>query len=142
MSVKQISIFVENKPGKLAELTQFMAKHEINLRALSLADTQDFGILRIITGRPERADEILQEAGYITKLNNVLAVALPDKPGALADILQRLADAQVNVEYTYAFTSFKPGAAYMIFRVDDRHKAEEVLQQGSVRLVSQEDIFA
>lgn len=141
MSVKQISVFVENKPGKLAELTRFMADNEINLRALSIADTQDFGILRIITARPDRADGILREAGYLTKLNNVLAVAIPDRPGALADVLGFLAQAGVGVEYTYAFVSYKPGEAYMIFRVDDRLTAEQTLIGAGIRLVEQSEIF-
>ena len=142
MSVKQISVFVENKPGALAKLTRFMADNEINLRALSIADTQDFGILRIITARPDRADGILREAGYLTKLNNVLAVAMPDRPGALADVLGVLSGANVGVEYTYAFVSYKPGEAYMIFRVDDRAAAEQALTSAGIRLVEQSEIFA
>lgn len=141
MSIKQISVFVENKPGALAKLTRFMADNEINLRALSIADTPDFGILRIITGRPDRADAILREAGYLTKLNNVLAVALPDKPGALADVLEVLAKANVGVEYTYAFVSYRPGEAYMIFRVDNRQSAEKALSDAAARVVMHEEIF-
>lgn len=141
MSIKQLSVFVENKPGTLAKLTRFMADNEINLRALSIADTPDFGILRIITGRPDRAEGILREAGYLTKLNNVLAVALPDKPGALADVLAVLAGASVGVEYTYAFVSSKPGEAFMIFRVDDREGAEKALNAAEARIVEQSEIF-
>lgn len=141
MSIKQLSVFVENKPGTLAKLTRFMADNEINLRALSIADTPDFGILRIITGRPDRAEGILREAGYLTKLNNVLAVALPDKPGALADVLAVLAGAKVGVEYTYAFVSSKPGEAFMIFRVDDREGAEKALNAAEARIVEQSEIF-
>lgn len=142
MSIKQISVFVENKPGALAALTRFMAENDINLRALSIADTPDFGILRIITARPDRADGILKEAGYLTKLNHVLAVALPDRPGSLADVLGVLHKAGVGVEYTYAFVSYKPGEAYMIFRVDNRETAEKALEAAGIRLVEQTEIFA
>ena len=141
MSVKQISVFVENKPGKLAELTRYMADNDINLRALSIADTPDFGILRIITAHSDRADDILKKAGYLTKLNNVLAVALPDRPGSLADVLGILYAAGIGVEYTYAFVSYKPGEAYMIFRVDDHTAAERALTAEGLRLVEQSEIF-
>lgn len=141
MSIKQISIFVENKSGTLAALTRFMADNDINLRALSIADTQDFGILRIITARPDRADGILKAAGYLTKLNHVLAVALPDRPGSLADVLSVLSKAKVGVEYTYAFVSYKPGEAYMIFRVDSGGTAEAALTEAGIRLVEQSEIF-
>ena len=141
MSVKQISVFVENKPGKLAELTRYLADNGVNLRALSIADTPDFGILRIITAHCDKADGILQRAGYLTKVNSVLAVALPDKPGSLADVLGILHCAGVGVEYTYAFVSYKPGEAYMIFRVDDREAAEQALTAAGIRLVEQSEIF-
>lgn len=141
MSVKQISVFVENKPGKLAELTRYMADNDINLRALSIADTPDFGILRIITAHSDRADGILKKAGYLTKLNSVLAVALPDRPGSLADVLGILYAAGIGVEYTYAFVSYKPGEAYMIFRVDDDAAAERALTAAGIRMVEQSEIF-
>lgn len=142
MSVKQISVFVENKPGKLAAVTRTIADFGINLRAMSIADTQDFGILRIITEHPESDAQLLAKAGYLTKLNNVLAVEMPDKPGALADILDALAAAGVGVEYTYAFISSIPGKAYMIFRVDDVNKySESALANTEANIVTQEDIF-
>lgn len=143
MSVKQLSVFVENKPGRLAALTRYMANCKINLRALSIADTQDFGIVRLITEKPEEANEKLREAGYLTKLNRVLAVSFPDRPGALADVLEALADAGVGVEYTYAFVSYKPGQAYMVFRVDDDNKYSEAAIEGTgARIIEHEELFS
>ncbi len=142
MSVKQISVFIENKHGKLAEVARFLADHNINLKALSIADTQDFGILRIICDDPDTAKAVLLEGGYLIKRNNVLAVALPDQPGALADILDILSEAGVGVEYTYAFLSQKPGAgAYMIFRVDDNMQAAAALAAHGIKTAEQSDLF-
>ena len=142
MSVKQISVFIENKTGQLAEATRVLAEKKINLRALSIADTQDFGILRIITEDPESAVAKLKEADYVTAVTDVLAVAITDEPGSLAKILSLLADASVSVEYTYAFTSRKVGEAYMIFRVDDYAAAEAALSAAGVKVAVQNEIFA
>ena len=140
MSVKQISVFIENKHGKLAEVARYLADHDINLKALSIADTQDFGILRIIVDDPDKAKEVLLDGGYITKRNNVLAAALSDEPGALANILDILAEAGVSIEYTYAFLSQKQGA-YMIFRVDDNMKAAAALAAHGIKTADQNDLF-
>lgn len=140
MSVKQISIFIENKKGKLAEATRYIASHSINLRALSIADTQDFGILRIICEDPAGANEILQQGGYITTVTDVLAAAISDEPGSLAAILEVLSEANVIVEYTYAFLSAKAGA-YMIFRVDDNQSAAAALAGAGIKTANQEDLF-
>jgi len=140
MSVRQISIFIENKKGKLAEATRFIADNNINLRALSIADTQDFGILRIICEEPEKAEEVLKEGGFITTTTKVLAAAISDEPGSLAAILEVLSEANVVVEYTYAFLSAKAGA-YMIFRVDDNHSAAAALAGAGIKTANQEDLF-
>ena len=140
MSVKQISVFIENKEGKLAEATRFIADHKVNLRALSIADSQDFGILRLICENPQETNDILREGGYLTRLNNVLAVRIEDKPGSLATILETLAKKGVSVEYTYAFLSTKGGGS-MIFRVDDNKIASAALEEAGITLVSQEEIF-
>lgn len=140
MSVKQISVFIENKKGKLAEATRYIADHEINLRALSIADTQDFGILRIICDDPKMADAALKDGGYITTVTDVLAAAISDTPGSLATILEVLSDANVVVEYTYAFNSSKSGA-YMIFRVDDNQLAAAALAGAGIKTANQEDLF-
>ena len=141
MSVKQISIFLENKAGQLAQATRILAEKQINLRALSIADTQDFGILRIITENPDRAVAELKQADYITKVTDVLAVAIADEPGSMAHILEILAQAEVSVEYAYAFTSSKAGTAYMIFRVDDNRKAASALSEANITVVYQNEIF-
>ena len=140
MSVKQISVFIENKKGKLAEATRYIAEHDVNLRALSIADTQDFGILRIICENPENANEVLQAGGYITTMTDVLAAAISDTPGSLASILEVLSEANVVVEYTYAFLSAKAGA-YMIFRVDDNQVAAAALAAAGIKTANQNDLF-
>lgn len=140
MSVKQISVFIENKQGALADVTRYIANHNVNLRALSIADTQDFGILRIICEDPKAAEDVLKEGGYITTTTDVLAAAISDEPGALASILEVLAEAQVVVEYTYAFLSAKTGA-YMIFRVDDNQTAAAALAGAGIKTANQEDLF-
>lgn len=140
MSVKQISVFIENKTGKLAEATRYIADHDINLRALSIADTQDFGILRIICDNPDDAEKVLMDGGYLITATDVLAVAISDKPGSLASILEVLSDANVIVEYTYAFLSAKAGA-YMIFRVDDNQIAAAALAGAGIKTANQEDLF-
>ena len=141
MSVKQISVFIENKKGSLAEVTNFIAKSNINLRALSIADTQDFGILRIITDNPDKARDMLKEEGYTVTATSVLAVALDDAPGSMASILGVLSDSDVVVEYTYAFMSNIANKAYMIFRVDDNDKANKALLDAGISVIDQKDIF-
>ncbi len=142
MSVKQISIFIENKKGSLAEVTKFISDKKINLRALSIADTQDFGILRIITDNPDNARELLKNEGYTVTATSVLAVALDDAPGSMAAILSVLSEAEISVEYTYAFMSSVQGKAYMIFRVDNNEKATEALIDAGIAVINQDDIFS
>lgn len=141
MSVKQISVFIENKPGKLAEATRYIAGKGINLRAMSIADTRDFGILRIICDDPERSAEILREGGYVTNVTEVLAVGIKDAPGSLASILEIIAGAGASVEYTYAFLGTRMAGAFMIFRVDDNAKAAAALEAAGIRLVEQSEMF-
>ncbi len=141
MSVKQISIFIENKKGSLAEVTKFIAESKINIKALSIADTQEFGILRIITDDPDNARDILRNEGYAVTATSVLAVALEDTPGSMAAILGVLSEANVSVEYTYAFMSNVKDKAYMIFRVDNNDKATEALTNANIAVINQSDIF-
>lgn len=140
MSVKQISVFIENKKGSLAACTRYIADNNINIRALSIADTQDFGILRIICDDPKQTDTVLKDGGYLTTVTDVLAAEIADTPGSMATILEVLADAHVIVEYTYAFLA-PDGHAYMIFRVDDNAVASAALAGAGIKTANQEDIF-
>lgn len=141
MSVKQISIFIENKKGALSEVTKFIAQNKINLYALSIADSKDFGILRIITDDPNNARDLLKGEGYTVIATSVLAVELDNAPGSMANILGILSDADVDVEYTYAFISNVKGKAYMIFRVDNNDKARNALTDKGIAVVGQSEIF-
>ena len=141
MNVKQISVFVENKPGAMNAMTQVLADHNVDMRALSLAETKDFGIVRLIVDNVYEATTVLKDAGYIHSVTPVLAVAIPDEPGGLNQVLQFLGNGGINVEYMYAFLGGKNSEhAYMIFRVTDNEKAAEVLMQNKIGLVSQDHI--
>ncbi len=140
MAVKQISAFVENKPGQLAKFTDVLSVHGIDMRALSLAETEDFGIVRIITDDSYKTACVLKDEGYIFSITSVIAVEIPDAPGGLNKVLHLLNDQGVNIEYTYAFTARKQDVAYMIFRVTDNDAAEEILTDNGIRLLTLEDI--
>ena len=141
MNIKQISVFLENKPGSLNAMTHILAEHNVDMRALSLAETKDFGIVRLIVDNVYTATTVLKDAGYIHSITPVLAVAIPDEPGGLNNVLQILGDGDVNVEYMYAFLGGKNSEhAYMIFRVTDNEKAIEVLNKNKITLVSQDHI--
>ena len=141
MNIKQISVFVENKPGALYALTAVLAQGQIDMRALSLAETKDFGIVRLIVNDLYKATTLLKDAGYVHSLTPVVGVAIPDVPGGLNRVLQVLTDAKVNVEYMYAFLGGKDvDHAYMIFRVADDKAAEAALAGRGIQLVDQEEI--
>ena len=140
MSVKQISIFLENKPGFLAEVTKVLGQNGIDMRAVSLAESNDFGIARIIVDDVYKTTTVLKDAGYINSVIDILAVALPDVPGGLNSILKVLAEAQVNVDYMYAFLGGKTGSAYMVFKVAEPEKAANALATHGIRLVDQEEL--
>ena len=118
MKVKQISVFLENKSGRLAEVTRTLGRNDINIRALSIADTTDFGILRLIVNKPEEANHALRQGGFMVSETEVIAVDVPDRPGGLADVLEILGQASVNIEYLYAFIGQTSQDALVIFRVD------------------------
>lgn len=141
MSVKQISVFVENQAGLLSEVTTLLADNGINLRALSIADTTDFGILRIIVEDVDKAAKILQENGSTYTVTSVLAVKMDDKTGGLAQILKVLADAGIFLEYAYAFLLQKVGEACLVIRVPDNNAAEKALAAAGIGLAQQEDLF-
>jgi len=140
VKVQQISIFVENKSGRLAEVTEILAKQGINIRALSLADTADFGILRLIVTDPEKATAVLRNNGFTISQNDVVAVEVPDRPGGLAGILNALQGEGINVEYMYAFVQKCEGSAILIFRFDEIEKAIATLRKAGFRILSGEDV--
>ena len=141
MSIKQISVFLENKPGALYGMTGILAQHKIDMRALSLAETSDFGIARIIVDNVYAAATVLKDAGYVHSITPVLGVAIPDTPGGLNKVLQIITNAKVNVEYMYAFLGGKDtDHAYMIFRVEDNAAAAAALAERGVRVVDQEEM--
>ena len=140
MTITQISVFLENKPGQLAEFTRLLEKNQIDMRALSIAETQDFGILRLIVDDPYKTVSVVKDAGYICAVTPVLAVEISDKPGSLVKVLTALGEGGINIEYTYAFISRKKDTVYMAFRVGDAEKAVKVLAQNRIRPVSQDDL--
>lgn len=140
MTVKQISVFLENRPGALAEFTKIMEKKNIDLRALSLAESEDFGIVRVIVDNPFEAIQILKEEGYVCSITKVIAVEIEDKPGALVKMLNILGDNKVNLEYAYAFLAKKANSAFMILRVADNDVAIKVLTQNGIRPICHEDM--
>ena len=140
MNIKQISVFVENKPGALYALTAVLAQGQIDMRALSLAETKDFGIVRLIVNDLYKTTTLLKDAGYVYNITPVLGVAIPDVPGGLNKVLQVLTDARINVEYMYAFLGGKTEAAYMIFRVADDKAAETALASRGIQVLDQEQV--
>ena len=140
MSIKQISVFLENKPGSLYAMTGVLAQNKIDMRAFSLAETSDFGIARIIVDDVYKTTTVLKDAGFINNITTVLGVAIPDVPGGLSEVLRVLTDAQVNVEYMYAFLGGKDTEhAYMIFRVADNAAATAALAKQGIKVVEQEE---
>jgi len=130
MIIKQISIFVENRAGRLAEITDIIAQNNINIRALSIADTTNFGILRIIVDDTNRVEKILKENGMTVSVTGVISVCVEDKPGGLAKILKTLAAENIGIEYMYAFISRESAdKAYVIMRIEEEFKAVEILKK-------------
>ena len=140
MLVKQVSIFVENKEGKIADVINILAKNNINISALSLADTTNFGILRLIVDDPKKAKNILQSEDMIVKINEILAVGIDDQPGGLAKVLDILAKANVQIEYMYAFTGHNKEYATVVFKTNDIEKAYDCLKIKDIPLISAEEI--
>ena len=141
MSIKQISVFVENKPGAMGAMTSVLAEHQIDMRALSLAETKDFGIVRIIVDHVYNATTVLKDAGFVHTITPVVGAAIPDEPGGLNKVLEVLAAAGVNIEYMYAFLGGKnANHAYMIFRVEDPSAATYALSEKGIKTLEQEDI--
>lgn len=140
MAVRQISVFMENKVGPLAEITTLFAQHQINMRALSVAETQDFGILRIIVEEPEKAEQVLKDNQIIFRESSVLAVLMEDRPGSMAAVVDLLAQAGIPVEYAYAFITRQADNACLILKVKEDEAAEALLEKEGVRSLSEQEL--
>ncbi|MEF2231029.1 MAG: ACT domain-containing protein [Pseudodesulfovibrio sp.] len=141
MKVDQLSIFLENRAGRLAEVTRILSEAKVNIRALSLADTSDFGILRLIVSDFETAKNKLKESGFTVGRTSVVAVEVPDRPGGLHEILSMLQDANINVEYMYAFVQQSGDSAVLIFRFDRTDQGIELLQKSGIAIVPGEKLY-
>ena len=139
MAIKQLSIFVENKQGRLVEITKMLADSGVNMRALSIADTRDFGILRLIVDDTQKACLVLAENNVMVKITDVVAVEMPHRTGSLNAALTVLNDAGINVEYLYAFLSSSGQGAYVVLRVADNAQAEQALKDAGYNVLSDED---
>ena len=140
MAIQQLTVFLENKQGKLAQVTRLLAENGIDLRALSIADTAEFGILRLIVSNTEKAKEILVSDGTLVQITEVVGVRLSDRPGELAEVLSELDRAGINVEYLYAFLMRTENSAYVVLRVAENDQAEKILQKAGFQLVGSKDI--
>lgn len=137
---KQVSVFLENSAGKIAELTRMLAQNGIDLVSISIADTLSFGIVRFITSSWEKAVQLVEQAGYTTRVDDVTVVAVPDRPGGLADILDVLNRAGVGVEYMYSFNRAYQGNALIVLRTNDNVKARATLEEKKIRLIGQDAV--
>ncbi len=135
MNVKQLSVFIENKAGRVSEVTDVLGQAGVNIRGFSVSDTADYGIVRLVVDDPDHGLEVLHNAGFAVKINDVLCVELPDKPGGLAGVLKVVSDAGVNIEYVYSLI-----ATYVVINVVDIDKAVSLLAGKPVKLVTQEEI--
>lgn len=142
MLVKQISVFVENKSGRLAEITTILADNDVNIQALSIADTTDFGILRLIVNKPDIAEDTLRARGFTVKATDVIAVSVEDVPGGLAKALNALNEVGIGIEYMYAFTGKRRADALVILRVEEHFKAIDTLTKHGISVMSPEVVYS
>ncbi len=140
MSLKQLNVFVENKQGALVRITDALAKSQINIRALSIADTEEFGILRLIVNDTDTASEMLEELGYLIKITEVVGVKIGDAPGKLSKVLEVLDENAINMEYLYAFMARTEKHAYMVLRVADNAAAEAALEAAGFHIITDADL--
>jgi len=136
MGIKQISVFLENTTGRLSEVTKTLAGAQINLRAISIADTADFGILRLIVDKNDKAVETLNAAGFTTRQTDVVAVEIEDTPGSLARLMELFKDSQVNIEYLYASLEGQIGKAVVIFKLEDHAKGQKILNDNNIKMAN------
>jgi hypothetical protein len=141
MLVKQISVFLENSKGRLYNASDILAKNGINIRALSIADTTDFGILRLIVSDPETANKVLKNSNFTVKITDVIAVEIPDTPGGLSSVLKTLSDSDVAVEYMYAFIGNLSDNAMVILKVDSPGDAVRILKSANIKIITSDEVY-
>lgn len=139
--LKQVSVFVENKCGRLTGIVELLGNRGINIRAMSLADTADYGILRLIVNDPQKAADLLKNEQYTVKITEVLAIEIPDEAGALARVLCMLRDAEITIEYMYAFLGKREAGALVTLKCDNTEKAAELLKKNGVTIVESESVY-
>lgn len=140
MAIKQLTVFVQNRKGTVVSVTDILSQSNVNIRALSIAETEEFGILRLIVNEQELAERVLLENGYLIKTINVVGVKIGDAPGKLTEALRVLDDANINVEYMYAFMARTEKHAYVVLRVEENEEAESALTRAGFKLISNADI--
>ena len=140
MRIRQISIFLENKPGQLSTICRDLAEAKINIVTLSLADTADFGIVRMIVDDHEKAKAVLTDRGHVVNMREVIAVCVPDRPGGMAEVMQVLDKAGANIEYSYAFAFHKGEKAVLVFSFDDNAKAESALKEAGLTTLGEGEL--
>ncbi len=140
--VKQISIFLENKCGRLINVTRTLGKNNINIRALSIADTSDFGILRLIVDQPDKACTVLREEGFVVSQTEVIAVEVPDRPGGLGEVLSYLEEVGINIEYLYSFVEKQSNDALILMRVENIEKAIEIFKGKKITMIEGDRIYS
>jgi len=138
---KQISVFLENKAGRLSHVTRVLGDSGINIRALSIADTSDFGILRLIVSDPDNAYKILKDAGFTVSETEVIAVQVPDSPGGLAAVLEQMSEENLNIEYLYAFIGTSEKDALVIFKVEDIEKARDTFNKKGIKFIDEKQLY-
>lgn len=142
MKVKQLSIFVENQPGRLAAVAKALGEAGINIMAMTIAETREFGVVRMIVGDPEKGMQVLKDAGFTVTTTNILAIEVKNKPGALGKVLDAFVDNGLNIEYMYAFVARKEDAAILVFRFDSTDKAIEALSGTDVAVLTNEEVVS
>jgi hypothetical protein len=140
MKINQISVFLENKKGRLAEVSDVLGKNNVNIRALTIAESEDFGVLRIVVDKPDETMKILKDHGFVASFTDIVAVEVPDAPGGLSGILKILCDEDVNVEYMYGFGEKFSDKALLVFRFEDPDHAVSVLQAHKFRVLRKEEV--
>ena len=140
MSIKQISVFMENRPGRLAEITRVLAKNNIDMRAINIADTTDFGILRMIVSEPDRAEKVLRDNNMTASITDVIAISIDDKIGSFSDVMSILEQGDISVEYIYSFIGEKSAKAGIVIRTNNGEKALELFEKNGVNILSPADL--